>query len=112
MVIHQKGIRKNEFTSSSSKTSAMSMFSFSSLDACLRFEMLRLDMNLIITLSNNHEDSGDICKISHEFVMRIGIYPDSLTMYSDVERVIRDVGCQEDILELMPLIDDYIALFF
>ena len=76
------------------------------------YDLLAKDVLLLVILFNNciNECNCELNPII--FNMKRGLYSNEQMMYSDILKILYESNYQNDILEIMPLIDDYIVLFF
>jgi hypothetical protein len=73
------------------------------------YNALMHDMRVIIsTYERECNDEVD----PSVFKLRPGVYKFSQNMYRDIVNCIGEIGYGDELLELMPYIDDYIMLFF
>jgi hypothetical protein len=90
----------------------MMAFDFSDMrKELLRIECIRADLVHIFSISDAL-DCGNAELKNSDFRVEHGMYTDPHEMYGDIERVIREMDAAPHMLEFMPYIDDYMALFF
>lgn len=84
-------------------------FDFCTFSNALRETALEHDVRKIISMTYiecNHELDPAM------FMTRCGSYKDSHTMYTDILSIITRLGHTNDLLEIMPYIDDFLSLYF
>ncbi len=73
------------------------------------YSYLMHDMKIIISVFVSECN----CEIDPSTLkMRPGVYKHSQNMYRDILNCITELGYGDELLELMPYIDDYLMLFF
>ena len=87
----------------------MNTIDLSNMSDCMNYIILKSDFQKIIEIFNTNNNNNDF---ACEFSMKKGMYKDSQIMYRDIILVINELHHSEYILELMPLIDDYLEIFF
>jgi hypothetical protein len=95
----------------SQMSSGEGAFDFSEMHNELRLQCVREDLTYIFYIF----DSLDACNVElhpSDFRVENGMYNDPHAMYRDIELVIREMKATPYMLEFMPYIDDYMALFF
>lgn len=87
----------------------MSSLCLSSIDEALAFATLKRDVMYMAELFMSDCD----CDIDpSKFMMSRNKYSNPAQMYSDILRIVGEIGLGPELLEMMPFIDDYLEYYF
>jgi hypothetical protein len=82
------------------------MDNLSDLGKCLRYELLKKDVELIVSSF----DAFDVSEIHPRIVK--DQYQDSRELYDDMVSILTVMHRCNDLIDMMPFIDDYIETYF